>query len=110
MMDSIGDTLLNAFAKIRKRDERFVEMRERVDRLEDNLNLLERTLSRTNKRSEGIIHGKKKTKSNINAYDKISLMITMSLLKALKAWPDTKKGQATCWSSLQKQSRSIRNA
>lgn len=60
MMDAIGDSLLNAFAKIRKKDERFIEMRERVDRLEDNLSLLERTLSRTNKRSEGTVPRKYK--------------------------------------------------
>ena len=53
MIDTIGDSLLNAFVKIRKRDERFVQMRERVDRLEENLNLLEKTQARTNKRTDG---------------------------------------------------------
>ena len=53
MIDTIGDSLLNAFAKIRKRDERFVQMKERADRLEDNLTVLEKTLARTNKRSDG---------------------------------------------------------
>ena len=53
MIDSIGDSLLNAFVKIRKRDERFVQMREHVDRLEENLNLLEKTQARTNKRTDG---------------------------------------------------------
>ena len=53
MIDTIGDSLLNAFVKIRKSDERFVQMRERVDRLEENLNLLEKTQARTNKRTDG---------------------------------------------------------
>lgn len=53
MIDTIGDSLLNAFAKIRKRDPQFVEMRDRVNRLEETLGLLEKTLLRTNKRTEG---------------------------------------------------------
>ncbi|KAI7859844.1 hypothetical protein BDC45DRAFT_162866 [Circinella umbellata] len=56
MIDTIGDSLLNAFVKIRKRDERFVQMRERVDRLEENLNLLEKTQARTNKRTDELSH------------------------------------------------------
>ncbi|KAI8140829.1 hypothetical protein BJV82DRAFT_621302 [Fennellomyces sp. T-0311] len=56
MIDTIGDSLLNAFAKIRKRDERFVQMKERVDRLEDNLTMLEKTLARTNKRADELGH------------------------------------------------------
>ncbi|CAO3689397.1 unnamed protein product [Rhizopus stolonifer] len=52
MMDTIGDTLLNAFTKIRKQDPRFVEMKEKSDRMEENLDILQRTLSRTHKRSE----------------------------------------------------------
>lgn len=53
MMDTLGDSLLNAFAKIRKPDPHFVEMKDRVDRLEENFVVLEKTLSRTNKRTEG---------------------------------------------------------
>ncbi|KAF7723211.1 intercellular trafficking and secretion [Apophysomyces ossiformis] len=50
IIDTIGDSLLNAFAKIRKPDERFVEMKGRIERLEENLELLEKTLMRTSKR------------------------------------------------------------
>lgn len=56
MMDTISDSLVNAFAKIRKKDERFVEMKDRVDRLQENMSLLEKTLLRTNKRTEGTSH------------------------------------------------------
>lgn len=52
-MDTISDSLVNAFVKIRKKDERFVEMKDRVDRLQENMSLLEKTLLRTNKRTEG---------------------------------------------------------
>ncbi|KAG0183144.1 intercellular trafficking and secretion [Apophysomyces sp. BC1034] len=54
IIDTIGDSLLNAFAKIRKPDERFVEMKGRIDRLEENLELLEKTLMRTNKRTDDL--------------------------------------------------------
>jgi sorting nexin-4 len=56
MMDTLGDSLLNAFAKIRKPDPQFVEMKDRVDRLEENFVVLEKTLSRANKRTEGKIY------------------------------------------------------
>ncbi|KAI9251215.1 hypothetical protein BY458DRAFT_590026 [Sporodiniella umbellata] len=52
MIDTIGDTLLNAFTKIHKRDPRFVEMKEKSDRMEENLDLLQRTLMRTHRRLE----------------------------------------------------------
>lgn len=52
-MDTISDSLVNAFVKIRKKDERFIEMKDRVDRLQENMSLLEKTLLRTNKRTEG---------------------------------------------------------
>ncbi|KAI9302450.1 hypothetical protein BJ944DRAFT_269917 [Cunninghamella echinulata] len=54
VIDSIGDSLLNAFAKIKKPDQQFVDMKERVDRLEENFSLLEKTLTRTNKRTEDL--------------------------------------------------------
>ncbi|PHZ16855.1 uncharacterized protein RHIMIDRAFT_232305 [Rhizopus microsporus ATCC 52813] len=54
VMDTIGDTLLNAFAKIRKPDPRFVEMKERSDRMGENLDLLQKTLLRSNKRTEDL--------------------------------------------------------
>ncbi|CAO3617238.1 unnamed protein product [Cunninghamella blakesleeana] len=54
VIDTIGDSLLNAFAKIKKPDPLFVDMKERVDRLEENFVLLEKTLTRTNKRTEDL--------------------------------------------------------
>lgn len=54
-MDTIGDSLLNAFSKIRKPDPRFVEMKERNDRMEENLDMLQKTLLRTNKRTEDLV-------------------------------------------------------
>ncbi|KAI8076431.1 uncharacterized protein B0P05DRAFT_545850 [Gilbertella persicaria] len=56
MMDTIGDSLLNAFSKIRKPDPRFIEMKERSDRMEENLDMLQKTLLRTTKRTQDLSH------------------------------------------------------
>ncbi|KAJ8661579.1 hypothetical protein O0I10_002847 [Lichtheimia ornata] len=50
VFESLSDTLLNAFTKIKKPDERFVEMKDTIDKLEDNLNTVERLYSRISKR------------------------------------------------------------
>ena len=54
VLDTLSDTLLNAFTKIKKPDERFVDMKEIVDKLEDNLNIVERLYSRIGKRQIGL--------------------------------------------------------
>ncbi|KAF9085035.1 intercellular trafficking and secretion [Mortierella sp. AD031] len=51
-LDTIGDALLNAFAKIKKPEEKFVIMREEVDKLEENLQGLEKLEQRILKRQE----------------------------------------------------------
>ena len=53
MLDSISDTLLNAFAKLRKPDERFLEMREGVDKSEEGLHNSERIWNRLASRTNG---------------------------------------------------------
>ncbi|KAG1162585.1 hypothetical protein G6F37_002027 [Rhizopus arrhizus] len=54
LIGSIGDTLVNAFARLKKPDERFEEMKEVVNRLEDNLNTIERLYMRINKRQRDL--------------------------------------------------------
>ncbi|KAF9133047.1 intercellular trafficking and secretion [Mortierella sp. 14UC] len=51
-LDTIGDALLNAFAKIKKPDEKFVIMRDEIDKLEENLQGLEKLEQRILKRQE----------------------------------------------------------
>ncbi|KAF9585363.1 intercellular trafficking and secretion [Lunasporangiospora selenospora] len=51
-LDTIGDALLNAFAKIKKPDQRFVAMRDEVDKFEDDLQTLEKLEQRILKRQE----------------------------------------------------------
>lgn len=53
LMDNISDTLLNAFSKVRKTDERFLAMRENVDKFEERLNVSERLWNRVRSRTNG---------------------------------------------------------
>ncbi|KAK0543357.1 intercellular trafficking and secretion [Tilletia horrida] len=55
ILDSISDTLLNSFAKVRKPDERFLEMREGLDRFEEALTNTERVMVRQRTRVSALI-------------------------------------------------------
>ncbi|KAI8333891.1 hypothetical protein BC941DRAFT_433277 [Chlamydoabsidia padenii] len=76
VLESISDTLLNAFAKVKKPEERFTMMKDRIDKLEDNLNTVERLYSRIGKRQHDLqqdytsfgqsIQGLSSLESNIN--------------------------------------------
>ncbi|KAF7784070.1 hypothetical protein Agabi119p4_235 [Agaricus bisporus var. burnettii] len=54
LIDNISDTLLNAFSRVKKPDERFLDMREGVDKFEDGLTHTERLYTRIrNRTSDG---------------------------------------------------------
>jgi len=53
IIDNISDTLLNAFARVRKPDERFLTMREGVDKFEEGLVVSERLYNRVRGRTSG---------------------------------------------------------
>lgn len=50
LIDSLSDTLLNAFSKVRKPDERFLEVRDSLDKFEESLVAIERTEARARTR------------------------------------------------------------
>lgn len=54
IIDSLSDTLLNAFAKLRKPDERFLEVRDSLDKFEESLLAIERTEARARIRLGGV--------------------------------------------------------
>lgn len=54
IIDNISDTLLNAFSKVKKPDERFLFMREGVDRFEEGLTAYERLYHRIRGRSNDL--------------------------------------------------------
>ncbi|TFY72784.1 hypothetical protein EVG20_g207 [Dentipellis fragilis] len=51
VIDNISDTLLNAFARVRKPDERFLSMRENVDKFEESIATSERLWTRVRGRT-----------------------------------------------------------
>lgn len=51
VIDSLSDTLLNAFSRVRKPDERFLAMREGVDKFEEGITRSERLWSRVRSRT-----------------------------------------------------------
>ena len=53
VLDNISDTFLNAFSRIRKPDDRFLIMRESVDKFEESLTNTERIWSRARARTNG---------------------------------------------------------
>lgn len=53
IIDSLSDTLLNAFAKLKKPDERFLEIRDSLDKFEESLLAIERTEARARTRMAG---------------------------------------------------------
>jgi sorting nexin-4 len=53
ILENISDTLLNAFSRVKKPDERFLVMREGVDKFEDGLNASERLFNRIKNRTSG---------------------------------------------------------
>ncbi|CAG8635798.1 12179_t:CDS:10, partial [Dentiscutata heterogama] len=50
VFENLGDALLNAFSKLKKPDEKFVEIKESVDKLEENLQTIDRLYQRIIKR------------------------------------------------------------
>ncbi|OCH86054.1 hypothetical protein OBBRIDRAFT_797567 [Obba rivulosa] len=54
VIDSISDTLLNAFSRVRKPDERFLTMRESADKFEEGLALSERLWTRVRNRTNDL--------------------------------------------------------
>ncbi|KAJ3516365.1 hypothetical protein NLJ89_g1172 [Agrocybe chaxingu] len=54
IIDNISDTLLNAFSRVRKPDERFLAMRENVDKFEEGLVLTERLFTRVRSRTSDL--------------------------------------------------------
>lgn len=49
-LDSVADTMLNAFSKVHKPDKRFIEVTERANKLDEDLNHVEKIVSRVTRR------------------------------------------------------------
>lgn len=54
LWDNVTDTLVNAFTKLNKPDRRFIEVRERADKLDEDLSYVEKTVSRVVRRESDL--------------------------------------------------------
>ncbi|KAF7723006.1 intercellular trafficking and secretion [Apophysomyces ossiformis] len=54
VFDTLSDTFLNAFVKVKKPEDRFLNMKDSVDKLQDNLTTVERLYSRIGKRQRAL--------------------------------------------------------
>jgi len=54
LLDNLSDTFINAFSKVRKPDERFIEMREGIDKFEEGLMAIERLANKEKNRTEDL--------------------------------------------------------
>lgn len=79
IFDTLSDTLVNAFAKIRKPDEKFEEMKELVGKLEDNLNIVERLYMRINKRQQDLQNDYTNFATSLQGLSSLESNITNSL-------------------------------
>lgn len=52
LIDNVTDTFINAFARVRKPDERFLDLLSGLEKFEDNVGGIERLLAKDQKRSE----------------------------------------------------------
>ncbi|KAK4512097.1 uncharacterized protein ATC70_013340 [Mucor velutinosus] len=81
IIDSISDTLVNAFAKLKKPDERFEEMKEQISKLEDNLNTVEKLYFRINKRQLDLQNDYANFANSIQGLSALETNITNSLYR-----------------------------
>ncbi|ORZ25085.1 hypothetical protein BCR42DRAFT_399352 [Absidia repens] len=98
VLDSLSDTLLNAFTKVKKPEERFLMMKEYIDKSEDNLNTVERLYTRISKRQHDLhndytsfgnsIQGLSALESNIQQPLHHFAETTKSYAKAMKMMSD----------------------
>ncbi|KAJ2742280.1 intercellular trafficking and secretion [Coemansia sp. BCRC 34301] len=82
VLDSIGDTLLNTFSKVRKRDERFIEMRDTVGRLGDNLARTQKLYLRVTKRQHDLQQAYEELGTGLVDLGDIETGMTMALVEA----------------------------
>lgn len=53
LLDNLSDSLVNAFTKVRKPDERFLEMKEGIEKFEEGMSGIERLVGKERGRTEG---------------------------------------------------------
>ncbi|KAG0171292.1 intercellular trafficking and secretion [Apophysomyces sp. BC1034] len=81
VLESLSDTLLNAFAKVKKPDERFLSMKDCIDKFEDNLGTVERLYARISKRQYDLQQDYASFANSIHGLSALETNITHPLLQ-----------------------------
>ncbi|CAG8675775.1 24264_t:CDS:10, partial [Racocetra persica] len=79
VFENLGDALLNAFSKLKKPDEKFVEIKESVDKLEENLQTIDRLYQRIIKRQTDLEADYREFGSSIAGLGQLETGITLPL-------------------------------
>lgn len=104
LIENVTDSLVNAFSRVRKPDERFLSMREGVDKFEEGLALSERLWARIRSRSNGeflscasngVVRLSAYVETATRPRAKILLRTTMTLLLLCKDWASSSRGSRT---------------
>ncbi|CAG8481128.1 4764_t:CDS:10 [Acaulospora morrowiae] len=79
VFENLGDALLNAFSKLKKPDERFIEMKENIDKLEENLQTVERLYQKIIKRQTDLESDYREFGSSVAGLGQLETGITVPL-------------------------------
>ncbi|KAJ1955172.1 intercellular trafficking and secretion [Dispira parvispora] len=82
VLDNISDVLLNAFSKVKKKDEKFMEIKEVIDKLEENLTAVERLYSRIGRKETEAATTYKELGNGLQELGGLEAGLTDSLPKA----------------------------
>ncbi|CAG8490498.1 7117_t:CDS:2 [Acaulospora colombiana] len=81
VLENLGDALLNAFSKLKKPDERFIEMKESIDKLEENLQAVERIYQKIIKRQTDLDSDYREFGTSVSGLGQLETGITTPLEK-----------------------------
>ncbi|CAG8467396.1 8912_t:CDS:10 [Diversispora eburnea] len=96
VFENLGDALLNAFSKLKKPDERFVEMKESVEKLEENLQAVERLYQKIIKRQTDLEADYREFGSSVTGMGQLETEITAPL----QQFGDTVSKFADAWKQM----------
>ncbi|KAF7728120.1 intercellular trafficking and secretion [Apophysomyces ossiformis] len=81
VLESLSDTLLNAFARVKRPDERFINMKDNIDKFEESLSTVERLYARISKRQHDLQQDYASFASSIQGLSALETNITYPLLQ-----------------------------
>ncbi|RIA98635.1 hypothetical protein C1645_749410 [Glomus cerebriforme] len=96
VFENLGDALLNAFSKIKKPDERFIEIKENIDKIEENLQTIERLYFKIIKRQTDLEFDYREFGSSIVNLGKLET----GIITQLESFGETTNKFADAWKQM----------